>query len=75
MKRDIFPLSSFTDEVISLIKEKRLLQKDFDDFKKSLAENPTIGDLIPGAGGVRKARLKSASKGKRVINSSKKICA
>jgi hypothetical protein len=29
-----------------------------------LAENPEQGDVIPGAGGIRKTRLKSASKGK-----------
>jgi hypothetical protein len=30
-----------------------------------LAENPEMGDVIQGTGGVRKTRLKSASKGKR----------
>lgn len=34
------------------------------DFKKSLAENPEQGDVITGTGGIRKIRLKSASKGK-----------
>lgn len=29
-----------------------------------MAENPEQGDVIPGAGGIRKTRLKSASKGK-----------
>jgi hypothetical protein len=41
-----------------------LKEKDFDDFKKSLAENPMQGDVITGTGGIRKTRLKSASKGK-----------
>jgi len=64
MKRDIFSLSSFTKEIKSLVKKKKLLQEDFESFKKSLVENPKLGDLIPGLGGVRKARLKSVSKGK-----------
>lgn len=41
-----------------------MLQEDFDDFKKQLAENPEMGDIIQGTSGVRKARLKSASRGK-----------
>jgi hypothetical protein len=30
-----------------------------------LAENPSLGDMISGTGGVRKTRLKSSSRGKR----------
>jgi len=41
------------------------LKKDFEDLKKSLAKDPEQGELIPGTGGVRKTRLKSATKGKR----------
>ena len=33
-------------------------------FKKNLAENPEQGDIIVGTGGIRKTRLKSATKGK-----------
>jgi len=37
---------------------------DFNTFKSVLAENPDMGAMITGTGGVRKTRLKSASKGK-----------
>jgi hypothetical protein len=39
-------------------------KEDFEDFKKSLAENPEQGNMISGAGGIRKARLKSSTRGK-----------
>lgn len=42
-----------------------MLQEDFDSFTRQLAEHPKTGDVIPGTGGVRKTRLKSASRGKR----------
>ena len=42
-----------------------LLKADFDSFKKNLTENPGIGAVIPGTGGIRKTRLKASSKGKR----------
>lgn len=41
------------------------MQEDYDKFTEELAKNPDIGDVISGTGGVRKARLKSAAKGKR----------
>lgn len=37
-------------------------QKDVVDF---LARNPEIGDVLPGTGGVRKARVPGRGKGKR----------
>ncbi len=40
------------------------MQKDYEEFKKELAENPEIGDPLSGTGGVRKIRLKSSSRGK-----------
>jgi hypothetical protein len=49
---------------ILLLKKKKLLREDVDALKKALVENPELGNLISGAGGVRKVRLKSASKGK-----------
>lgn len=65
MKRQIILTKSFEDVVIALIEKRKLKKEDFDDFKKSLVENPEQGDVITGTGGVRKTRLKSASKGKR----------
>jgi len=55
----------FTKEVNRLLKARKLLKEDFEKFKRELVENPEVGDLIPGTGGIRKVRLKSSSKGKR----------
>lgn len=54
----------FQDTIEGLIVRRKLKKDDFEDFKKSLAENPEQGDMIPGTGGIRKVRLKSATKGK-----------
>lgn len=54
----------FAQTIDNFLKKRQLLQADFDDFKRYLSENPLMGDLIPGTNGVRKARLKSAAKGK-----------
>jgi mRNA-degrading endonuclease RelE of RelBE toxin-antitoxin system len=64
MKRNIILTRAFEKERDSLISKHKLLEEDYDDFERDLAENPTIGSVIPGTGGVRKIRLKSASKGK-----------
>ncbi len=47
------------------MKNHKLKSEDFEAFKRKIAEHPEIGDLIQGTGGVRKIRLKSASKGTR----------
>jgi hypothetical protein len=65
MKRHLVQTEDFVDAVESLIAKRKLKREDFDDFKKSLTENPEQGDVITGTGGIRKARLKSATKGKR----------
>jgi hypothetical protein len=64
MKRRITQTRCFAKEIDDLIRKKKLLQEDFEAFKKKLIENPELGDLIIGTGGVRKTRLKSASRGK-----------
>jgi hypothetical protein len=64
-KRVIVQINYFKKTVKALIAKNKLLFNDFEEFKKNLAEYPDIGDLIPATGGVRKIRLKSASKGKR----------
>lgn len=64
MKRYIVQTESFQEDVASLIEKRKLKEEDFDSFKKSLVQNPKQGDVITGTGGIRKARLKSASKGK-----------
>lgn len=65
MKRQLIQTTDFEDAVANLIAKRKLKSEDFEDFKKSLAENPEQGDVIVGTGGIRKTRLKSATKGKR----------
>lgn len=64
MKRLIIQTTDFEDAVTDLVQKRKLKKEDFEDFKKTLAEHPDQGDLIVGTGGIRKTRLKSASKGK-----------
>ena len=64
MKRVIIQTRNFSKEIKSLVGKKKLLEKDFEDLKRALIENPLAGDLIPGTGGIRKIRIKSFSKGK-----------
>jgi len=64
MKRSITLTRLFERQVIALIKKRKLLKNDFEAFKSDLCKYPEVGDLIIGTGGVRKARLKSPSKGK-----------
>jgi mRNA-degrading endonuclease RelE of RelBE toxin-antitoxin system len=64
MKRKIIQLTQFSKTVDSLLKKRQLLSEDFNIFQKELAENPEMGDVVAGTGGVRKARLKSSSHGK-----------
>lgn len=64
MRREILQTKAFEDEVKALISKRKLRKADFDEFKKSLVENPEQGDVVSGTGGIRKTRLKSATKGK-----------
>jgi len=64
MKRRVLQTKKFAATIDSLIAKKKLLVSDFEQLKKLLVENPEEGDLIRGTGGIRKVRLKSASKGK-----------
>lgn len=65
MKRQIVQTRVFGKTIKSLIAKRKLAKDDFENFKKSLAEYPNQGDVIPGTGGMRKIRLKSRDKGKR----------
>jgi len=51
----------------SRYREDYLDDESFADLQLSLAHNPEAGDLVPGAGGIRKLRWKDPrrSKGKR----------
>jgi len=40
-------------------------QTDIDRLELMVASNPTIGDVIPGLGGIRKVRFRLGNKGKR----------
>jgi hypothetical protein len=63
--RKVTQLTVFANKLADFIKTRKVLQKDFDEFKRMLAEHPEIGAIIQGTGGVRKTRLKSATSGKR----------
>lgn len=65
MVRNVVRSKDFSKVLIKLIAQNKVLEKDFEDFKKTLAENPELGEIVKGTGGVRKTRLKSATKGKR----------
>jgi hypothetical protein len=39
--------------------------EDYRELQLSMVQNPDKGDLIPGSGGLRKIRWKTAGKGKR----------
>lgn len=64
MIRKITETKAFTREIETLLKKRSLLPKDYEEFKKELTLSPYLGDIIIGTGGVRKVRLKSASRGK-----------
>ncbi len=66
MKRLFIQTKMFSDDLDALIAEKKLLEIDYEELENLLAENPELGSLIQGTGGLRKTRLKSSSKGKRV---------
>lgn len=65
MKRMFINSEIFTRIYDSLIKEDKLLQSDFEELEKELLREPAKGEVIPGLDGLRKIRLKSASKEKR----------
>jgi len=50
----------FTQRIMKL-----LTDDEYHDLQAMLAENPKAGDVIPGAGGLRKLRWRAAGRGKR----------
>jgi len=44
---------------------KLLTDDEYDDLQAALAEHPKAGDVIPGAGGLRKLRWRTGGRGKR----------
>lgn len=65
MKRKIIEPRALARIIDDLIAERKILKEDLEALKKKLISNPESGDIIPGTGGIRKIRLKSATKGKR----------
>ncbi len=63
-KREIIQTLVFSKKIRALVKTHKLKEEDFEVFKCVIAENPEMGNVIQGTGGIRKIRLKSASKGK-----------
>lgn len=63
--RKVIEVRLFSRSLEALLKKKQLIKEDYDSFKRELTANPGKGDVIAGTGGVRKIRMKSASKGKR----------
>ena len=62
MKRFVIHTKIFSDELDKLINERKLSEIDYEELERLLLENPEIGDVIKGAGGIRKVRLKSSTK-------------
>ena len=49
-----------------IARAKRLMaEEDREELIGHLARNPTAGDLVPGAGGIRKIRWRLSGRGKR----------
>ena len=65
MKRLFIQTAIFSDALDALIAGNKLLIVDYEELESLLSKNPELGNLIKGAGGLRKIRLKSSSKGKR----------
>lgn len=65
MKIEIIATNHFSKICDNLLKKRQLLAEDYQAFLEELSKNPHSGDVIAGSGGVRKIRMKSASKGKR----------
>jgi hypothetical protein len=63
-KRKIIETRPFAKDLQALIRKRSLLNSDYEEFKDELGKNPDMGDLVKGAGGIRKTRLKSATRGK-----------
>lgn len=64
IRRKIVETKSFAKEIAGLLAKNSLLKNDYEEFKKSIAEYPEQAPILIGTGGVRKARLKSSTKGK-----------
>jgi hypothetical protein len=64
MKRLVIQIRKFSENLDKLLAQNRATQEDYEELEKRLIENPDDGEVMRGTGGLRKTRLKSASKGK-----------
>lgn len=64
MKRLVIQTRKFSEILDRLITQNKVTKEDYEDLEKRLVENPDEGEVMQGTGGLRKTRLKSASKGK-----------
>jgi hypothetical protein len=64
MKRLIIQTRKFSVTLDELIRDRKITKIDFEEFERIVVCNPEDGDLIQGTGGLRKTRLRSASRGK-----------
>jgi hypothetical protein len=58
-------LSFIETKLFSKLVAEYLSDEEYAKLQRCLAEDPQIGDLIPGSGGVRKLRWKGSGRGKR----------
>ena len=63
-KRNFSESKPFSKKLDNFLEKNKLKKEDFEELKEDLRKNPETGDLVPGAGGLRKVRLKSISGGK-----------
>lgn len=45
--------------------QEYLTDQEYAQVKRSLIENPDVGSVVPGSGGVRKLRWRASGRGKR----------
>ncbi len=64
MRRTCINSPVFTRIYDQLVRENKLSEQDFIEFEQELLKNTWKGTVIPGLGGLRKARIKSTTKGK-----------
>ena len=51
--------------IFERIRESYLDDEEYSELQQFLIQNPNVGDLIPGAGGIRKVRWARAGMGRR----------
>jgi mRNA-degrading endonuclease RelE of RelBE toxin-antitoxin system len=52
-------------KLFSRLRESYLADDEYTNVQAALIENPEVGDIVPGSGGVRKLRWSQPGRGKR----------